>query len=107
MAYDVGDLARVGNPSQDTDAAAFATLAGTATDPTAVTLTVERPDGTLLAYAWPSAGTNGTLTKESAGRFYVDIAIDQVGRWDYRLVGTGAVTAAAEGSLYVRRRLVP
>lgn len=107
MSYDVGDLVRIGNPSQDTTSAAFATLAGTATNPTAVTLTVKRPDGTLLAYGWPSAGVDGTLTNESAGRFYVDVAIDQVGHWHYRLVGTGAVTAAAEGAFRVQRRNVP
>lgn len=106
MAYDVGDLVRVGNPSQDTTTAAFATLAGTATDPDAVTLDVERPDGTQLGYGWPVTGTDGMLMKESTGRFYVDIEIDQAGWWKQRLAGTGAVTAASEDAFYVRPRIV-
>lgn len=103
---DIGDLIRVGNPSQDTASAAFSTIAGTATDPTAVTLVVQKPDGTQLAYSWPSAGANGTLTKESTGRFYYEVAIDQAGTWLFRLAGTGAVVAASEGSFRVQRRKV-
>lgn len=103
---DVGDLERFGNPSQDTDSAAFTTLAGAATDPTAVTLVVQKPDGVQLAYGWPSAGADGTLTRESAGRFYFDVLIDQAGKWQFRLAGTGAVTAASEGSLRVQRQRV-
>lgn len=103
---DIGDLVRVGNPSQDAASAAFATLAGTATDPTAVTLDVRKPDATILRYGWPSAGTNGTLTRESAGRFYADVEIDQAGTWRFRLAGTGTVTAASEGSLRVQRQRV-
>lgn len=106
MAYDVGDLVRFGNPSQDTDSEAFKTLAGTATDPTAVTLVVQRPDGTQLAYGWPVGGVDGTLSRESAGRFYYDVLIDQSGAWRFRLAGTGAVTAASEGVLRVLRQRV-
>lgn len=106
---DVGDLIRFGNPSQDPAAAAFTTLAGTPTNPNVVTLVVERPDGTQLSYGWPSAGLNGTLVNESAGRFYFEVLIDQSGLWGQRLAGTGAVTAAAEGTLLVipRRVLAP
>lgn len=99
--YDIGDQVRLGNYSGADGAAAFATLAGTATDPTVVTLTVEKPDGSQLVYGYPSAGADGTLTKESTGRFYRDVTLDQSGMWSYRLVGTGAVVAAAEGQLHV------
>lgn len=100
---DIGDVVRFGNYSGAAAADAFKTLAGTATDPTAVTLTIRKPDGDQLVYGWPSAGADGTLTRESAGRFYADVAIDQSGMWAYRLVGTGAVAAAAEGLLHVVR----
>ena len=107
MAYDVGDLIRLGNPSQDTASAAFTNLAGAATDPGAVMLIVEKPDGvTKLKYGWPSASTNGTLTKESAGRFYYEVLLDQSGVWKFRLEGTGTVTAAAKGVLRVDRQTV-
>jgi hypothetical protein len=103
---DIGDMMRFGNYSGATESAAFTNLAGVATDPSAVTLTVQKPDGSELVYGWPSAGTNGTLTRESAGRFYFDVIIDQAGRWRFKLVGTGTVTAAAEGVLAVDRSRV-
>lgn len=108
---DVGDMARVGNYSTATDddgnaAAAFTSLAGDATDPTAVVLIVQRPDGTQLVYGWPDAGADGTLARESAGRFYADVTLDQSGTWRFRLEGTGQVTAASEGSLRVDRQRV-
>lgn len=103
---DIGDMIRFGNPSQDTASAAFADIAGTATDPTAVELAIQKPDGSQLVYGWPAAGTDGTLTRESAGRFYADVLIDQSGTWRFRLAGTGAVTAASEGSLRVDRQRV-
>lgn len=106
MSYDVGDLVRWGNPSQDTNSAAFTTLAGSPTNPTAVTLVIQMPDGTQEEFGWPSAGLNGSLTNESPGRFYVDRILDQAGTWRYRLAGTGAVVAASEGSLRVDRRRV-
>jgi hypothetical protein len=106
---DCGDLVRFGNPSQDPDAAAFSTLAGTPTNPDAVTLVVERPDGTQLLFGWPIPGADGELTNESAGRFYAEVLINQSGVWEQRLAGGGAVTAAAEGTLRVspRRVLAP
>lgn len=103
---DIGDMIRFGNYSGATSAAAFANLAGTATDPSAVVLTVQKPDASELFYGWPTAGANGTLTRESAGRFYQDIVIDQAGKWLYKLIGTGTVTAAAESSLSVQRSKV-
>jgi hypothetical protein len=103
---DVGDMYRFGNYSGAAAAAAFTDLAGTPTDPSAVTLTVQKPDGSQLAYGWPVAGASGTLTRESAGRFYADVVIDQPGRWLFRMAGTGAVTAAAEGQLAVQRSRV-
>ena len=105
--YDRGDLLRFGNPSQDTESAPFSNLAGTPTNPTAVVLTIKKPDlETLLVYGWPSAGADGVLTNESPGRFYFDVALDQSGNWDWRLEGTGTVMAASEGRITVRRSLV-
>jgi hypothetical protein len=112
---DIGDRDRFGNPLVDpatgqplaSPPAAF-TTAGAATDPTTVTLTIERPDGTLLVYGWPASGANGTLTRESAGRFYIDVTYDLAGNWEYRLEGTGAVVAAEEGRVKVSRsRVLP
>jgi hypothetical protein len=93
--YEIGDAVRLGNYSTSAGAA-FTNLAGVATNPTAVTLTVDKPDGTTLVYGWPGAGANGTLTNESAGRFYFDVTLDQAVVWWCRLVGTGTVVAVSE-----------
>lgn len=104
--YDIDDLVRLGNPAGTSDdgttSAAFTDISGAATDPTSVTLTVRKPDGTLLSYGYPT-GTDGNLTKETTGRFYYDVAIDQNGLWHWRLSGEGAVVTSEEGVLYGRR----
>lgn len=101
MSYDVGDLVTIGNYSGNPATTAFTVRSGTATNPTAVELTVQQPDGTVLTYGWPTPGAAGTLTNESAGRFYADVPITLSGVWHWRLVGTGAVQAADEGAFYV------
>lgn len=113
MTVDIGDRDRIGNPLEDPATGlplaappdAF-TTDGAATDPTAVLLTIKRPDATLLEYGWPSAGADGTLTRESAGRFYIELTYDIPGTWNYRLEGTGAVVAAEEGRVKVNRSKV-
>ena len=107
---DIGDRDRIGNPAIDPATGqplavpprAFTTN-GAPTDPTAVLLTIRRPNGTTLVYGWPSAAADGTLTKESAGRFYADHTYEQAGTWTYRLEGTGACVAAEEGWVRVTR----
>ncbi len=110
-AYDQGDRVRLGNGSTavmpGASAAVFANLAGTATDPTAAVLTVRAPDGTTTEYAWPTPGAGQlALTKETTGRFYADVTLDQGGIWEYELAGTGNVVAAASGWLAVRESRV-
>ena len=110
---DVGDRDRIGNAGIDpatgqalaSPPGAF-TTGGVATDPTAVTITIRQPNDILLVYGWPTAGASGLVTRESAGRFYVDVTYDRPGTWEYRLAGTGAVTAAAEGRVIVSRSRV-
>jgi hypothetical protein len=83
--YDIGDVVRL--------TATFSNAAGAPTDTTAV-LTVKKPDGTSST----PAVTHGTR-----GVYSSDVPIDQPGVWSYRFVGTGAVTSAGGGRLYVRR----
>lgn len=71
--------------------------AGAAADPTTVTLTVQAPDGTQ---------TTPTPTSSVTGTWTADVSVTQAGVWWYRFEGTGAVAAAAEGLLSVRRRRV-
>lgn len=111
MSNNVGDMFRFGNPLVDpvTGVALAApptafTTNGAAADPTTVTLTVKRPDGTIATYGYPSPGSAGTLTREAVGRFYADILLDQPGGWVYELAGTGAVATVEQGSVRVERR---
>jgi hypothetical protein len=113
MSTDLGDMIRFGNPLIDpvtgqalaAPATAFTTN-GAATDPDGVELVIQRPDGTQLVYGGPGPATDGQLAHEGAGRFYTDVVMDQPGTWRYRLAGSGAVTAAAEGRIRVSRSRV-
>lgn len=84
--YDIGDGVRL--------TAAF-TVADVATDPTTVTLTLTDPSANSSS---PSPTNSGT------GAYYEDIVVDESGSWHYRFVGTGAVVAASEGHLSVRKK---
>ncbi len=64
---------------------------------TVTTLTVRKPDGTTITPA---------VTSPSTGRYEAIIPVDQAGTWSYRWVTAGALTAAEEGTLYVRRSAV-
>ncbi len=102
---DVGDVRRYGNHLAS-GAAAFTNAAGTADDPDSVELIVEKPDLTQTVYVLSPTGQQGTLVKESTGRFYADVEHDQAGWWAVRLAGTGSPTAAAETLVRVRRSLI-
>ena len=107
-AYDIGDKIRVGNHAGDnldgTARDAFKDVLGVITDPTNVVLRLRKlPSGTPKLYGYPSGLSDGTLIKESAGRFYFDyiaVAGDD-GRWGWKLEGTGQVTSADEGEFRV------
>ena len=99
--YDTGDVVRLGNHSTNTATAAFTDALGVATDPSVVTLVVDKPDGTTTTtYTY---GGSPALSKETTGRYYVDVTIDQAGLWAYRLAGTGTAQAADEGQFHVRK----
>lgn len=104
MSYQTGDVVRFGNASAAEGSAAFTTLADVATDPTTVTLVITKPDASQLIYGWPAAGLDGTLTRESTGRFYCDVPLDMDGQWWQALAGTGAVETVEESAILVRRR---
>src|SRR4051812_29508852 len=72
--------------------ATFRNTAGTLTNPTAVTLTVRAPDGTI---------TTPSPTNPSTGVFHYDLSVTQPGLWWYTFKGTGAIQAADRKSFYV------
>ena len=106
-AFDIDDLLRIGNhsgtnDSDGSDRAAFTDPVGVVTDPSSVTVKTKDPSGTIAEYGWPSAGPDGTLVKESTGRFYVDVLLDLDGTWYWQLTGEGTVQTSEEGEFWVR-----
>lgn len=93
MTYDIGDQARV--------QVTFTNLSGVATDPTAVSLQVVSPSRVSTMYYY---GSPGQIFRTSAGVFYCDLDMTEHGIWAYRWLGTGAIQAAEEATLFVRRR---
>lgn len=99
--YYVGHVARIGNHSTNDEAEAFTDAAtGAATDPSGVTLKVVEPDGDTTTYTYLGSPA---LSKETTGRYYVDVQLTGAGMWSYRLAGTGSAQAAFEGQLHVRK----
>lgn len=89
--YDPGDVARI--------TAAF-TVAGEATDPTAVTFRILEPDGTATEYAY---GADAELEKTGTGNYRVDWPVAQEGWHYYRFTGTGTAAAMEQGEFYSRQ----
>jgi hypothetical protein len=77
----------------------FTDIAGAAADPTAVTFRMKEPDDTVTVYVYL---TDGELVKDSTGVYHVDWTLLQDGDHYWRMEGTGAVIAAAEGYVRVR-----
>ena len=92
--YDIGDQVRL--------SVTFATVAGTSADPTTVTVYVKSPVHTT-AYVY---GTDVEVIKATAGNYYIDITPDRAGFYVGRWVGTGALIAAEEHYIQVRRKSV-
>lgn len=86
--YDIGDRVRI--------TGTFTNTAGVVADPTTITISVRRRNGPITTYTYP-----GTITKDSTGVFYADHDVTDEGVYDYRIVGTGAVVTAGEGSFGV------
>lgn len=83
--YDVGDEVRCTGTFTDAD--------GTAQDPTGVTFKFTDPSGNTTTYTY---GTDAQLVKSATGVYYVDVNVDEAGRWWYRFAGTGTGQAADE-----------
>lgn len=84
--YTVGSLVQL--------TATFLTVSsGAATDPTAVTFTVRKPDGSQ---------TQPSVTHVSTGVYGTNVSIDQPGDWRWRATGTGTAQAQADSSFYVQ-----
>jgi hypothetical protein len=105
MSYTIGGRLRFGN-HEDSGVAAFTDLNDVVTDPTEVVLTIRCDDGSTKVYGYPSEEDDGLLTREAAGRFYVDVTLDVPGVWRIKLDGTGTVVASRQATITVERSLV-
>lgn len=82
--------------------ATFANSAGTATDPTAVTLQVKDPSGNVDLYTYSLA----EITKSGTGVYTKTISLDEAGWWFYEWQGTGTVAKVHNGKIYVEGQLI-
>lgn len=89
MLFDIGDTAHI----QIT----FADLNGVPTNPSAVGLTVQAPDGTQTT---PSPFNDGT------GLYHYDLALAASGIYRFKWVGTGAINATEEGEIAVKESIL-
>lgn len=90
--YDVGDQIEL--------SVVFTTAEGAAADPTVVTVQIKDPAGNVTTLEY---GESEQVERDETGVYLLDLVADQPGVWAYRWAGTGALTAAAEGTFNVRR----
>lgn len=95
--YDVGDLVRLRG--------SFTNSAGTAVDPSSVTLQYRRFLDDPASYTTLVYGV-GSITRVQTGEYLHDLAVNTDGEWRYRWNGLGANAAAVEESFKVRWRSV-
>lgn len=89
VSFDKNDVVRI----QTT----FTNTAGTATDPTDVSIVVKPPSGTETTYDY----NPGDIVKSSTGIYYLDVTANATGMWVFRWTGTGTVAQIDEGQFYV------
>lgn len=83
--YDLDSLIRVTATWSDT--------AGSAIDPTTVTLYIKSPASTLTTLVY---GVDTDLVKDTTGVYHADINVTESGKYYYRFKGTGAAQASSE-----------
>ena len=88
--YDEGDLVSI--------TAEF--TKGVAIDPTALSIAVKSPNGTVTTYVY---GTNAELVREALGRFRLDVLATAEGYWYYRIASAAAGEQAAEERAFIVR----
>ena len=91
VAFDVDDDVQL--------VASFVDASEQPADPSDVTVTVVRPDGTAAAPTDPS--------EEEMGVWVSVVRADQAGRWWWRVEFTGDRQHAEEAAFFVRERRVP
>ena len=78
--------------------AIFVNDSGADTDPTTITLRLEKPDGVQTSHVF---GTDVDVVKLSTGRYKYEFVTTQEGTYTYRWEGTGDVHQADERTFEV------
>lgn len=86
-------------PGQTVTLSCKFTLSGLDTDPDTVSLVVMDPESITTTYTYALA----EISKTSTGDYSKEVNFDMEGTWRYRWVSTGAVAAATEGEIEVKR----
>lgn len=89
--YFIGNVVRVQGQLADLD--------GTPGDPGGVVIKYRNPAGVIVTKTY---GTDLEVVKTATGAYQMDITANAEGVWAYRIEGTGARAAAAEGRFTVR-----
>ena len=76
--------------------------AGTATDPTDLTLQVQNPAGTVTLYTY----SLGEITKSSTGVYYKTVALSSAGYWFWEFQASGTIAKVENGNIYVRAQQI-
>lgn len=71
---------------------------GQLTNPTGLTFSYRKPDGSTASYTLSDA----ELVNDSVGTYHVNLTVDAAGAWFWSWVATGAVADADHGYFYVR-----
>ena len=86
----------------------FTSIDGTATDPDTVIFAYQVGNGPVLSVTYGTPQAWGTIIRDSAGTFHVDIdTTGSPGAWTWTWVGEGTVQVRAEGQLLVSVASVP
>lgn len=78
-------------------------VGATLTDPSTITLTVRKPDGTSTVYVY---NTDVELVKDSTGTYHLDVTTPTSGVWSWHWKSTGAAAGGDDGSFSVEVSLL-
>jgi hypothetical protein len=78
--YNIGDQARID---------ILVLIAGVATDPAALTLSITDPSSNVVTYVYL---TDAELVRDGVGAFHLDLTIDELGLWTYSWLINGSDT---------------
>jgi len=79
------------------------TVTGTYSDPDVIEMYLRKPDGSVNTYTFAA----GSVSKETTGKYFVDVFVDSSGQWWYEFFGSGTVNADRESYFEARRSVIP